>query len=59
MRKELMGDKKPASGYLFPFLSGTKTGYEAYLEYNAALSRFNRNLKALKKAAGIASDVTS
>ena len=22
MRKELMGDKKPASGYLFPFLSG-------------------------------------
>ena len=59
MRKELMGDKRPASGYLFPFLSGTKTGYEAYLEYNAALSRFNRNLKALKKAAGIASDVTS
>ena len=54
-----MGDKRPASGYLSHFLSGTKTGYEAYLEYNAALSRFNRNLKALKKAAGIASDVTS
>ena len=59
MRKELMGDKRPASGYLFPFLSGTKTGYEAYLEYNAALSRFNRNLKTLKEVAGIASDVTS
>ena len=59
MYKELAGERAGNSGYLFPFLSGTKTGYEAYLEYNAALSRFNRNLKALKKAAGIASDVTS
>ena len=44
---------------LFPFLSGTKNGHEEYLEYNAALSRFNRNLKTLKEVAGITSDVTS
>ena len=30
-----------------------------YLEYNAAWSRFNRNLKTLKEVAGIVSDVTS
>ena len=59
MYKELAGERAGSSGYLFPFLSGTKNGHEEYLEYNAALSRFNRNLKALKKAAGIASDVTS
>ena len=47
------------SGYLFSFLSGTKEGSEEYLEYNAALFRFNRNLKALKEFAGITSDVTS
>ena len=49
MRKELMGDKKPASGYLFPFLSGTKTGYEAYLEYNAALSRIQSKFEGVEK----------
>ncbi|WP_252283617.1 tyrosine-type recombinase/integrase, partial [Parabacteroides distasonis] len=38
---------------------GTKNGHEEYLEYNAALSRFNRNLKTLKEVAGIVSDVTS
>jgi len=59
MYKELAGERAGSSGYLFPFLSGTKNGHEEYLEYNAALSRFNRNLKTLKEVAGIASDVTS
>ena len=59
MYKELAGERGGGSGYLFPFLSGTKNGHEAYLEYNAALSRFNRNLRMLKEVAGIASDVTS
>ena len=59
MYKELAGERAGSSGYLFPFLSGTKNGHEAYLEYNAALSRFNRNLRMLKEVAGIASDVTS
>ena len=45
MYKELAGERAGGSGYLFPFLSGTKNGHEEYLEYNAALSRFNRNLK--------------
>ena len=59
MYKELAGERGGGSGYLFPFLSGTKNGHEEYLEYNAALSRFNRNLKTLKEVAGIVSDVTS
>ena len=59
MYKELAGERGGGSGYLFPFLSGTKNGHEEYLEYTAALSRFNRNLKTLKEVAGIASDVTS
>ena len=59
MYKELAGERGGGSGYLFPFLSGTKNGHEEYLEYNAALSRFNRNLKTLREVAGIASDVTS
>jgi len=59
MYKELAGERGGDSGYLFPFLSGTKNGHEAYLEYNAALSRFNRNLRMLKEVAVIASDVTS
>ena len=54
MYKELVGERAGNSGYLFPFLSGTKNGHEEYLEYNAALSRFNRNLKTLKEVAGIA-----
>ena len=56
MYKELAGERGGGSGYLFPFLSGTKNGHEEYLEYNAALSRFNRNLKTLKEVAGIASE---
>ena len=59
MYKELAGERGGGSGYLFPFLSGTKNGHEEYLEYTAALSRFNRNLKTLKEVAGIVSDVTS
>ena len=59
MYKELAGERAGGSGYLFPFLSGTKNGHEEYLEYTAALSRFNRNLKTLKEVAGIVSDVTS
>ena len=51
MYKELAGERGGDSGYLFPFLSGTKNGHEEYLEYNAALSRFNRNLKTLKEVA--------
>ena len=31
------------SPYLFPFLSGKKTGEAAYAEYNGALLRFNRH----------------
>ena len=42
MYKELSGEKVRDSGYLFPFLSGTREGREEYLEYNAALFRFNR-----------------
>lgn len=57
MYKELAGERGGGSGYLFPFLSGTKNGHEEYLEYTAALSRFNRNLKTLKEVAGIVSDV--
>jgi len=59
MREELVGKLEGDSGYLFPVLSGTKRGYEEYLEYNAALSRFNRDLKMLRKATGVASEVTS
>lgn len=50
---------KEETKYIFPFLSGTKEGYEEYLEYTRVLARFNRNLKTLKELAGIKSDVTS
>lgn len=59
MREELVGEAEGDSGYLFPILSGTKKGYEEYLEYNAALSRFNRDLKVLRKVVGVTSKVTS
>lgn len=45
--------------YLFPFLCGTKEGYDEYKEYNTALARFNRNLKLLAREAGVESEVTS
>lgn len=47
------------SPYLFPFLSGKKTGEEAYMEYNSALLRFNRDLKLLAEACGVGEPVTS
>lgn len=56
---ELSGMTSPESPFLFSFLSGRRTKEEAYKEYNAALLRFNRNLKKLKGIAGITSDVTS
>ncbi len=40
--------------YLFPFLSGKKTGEAAYAEYNGALLRFNRDLRLLARACGVA-----
>lgn len=59
MLEELANATRLDSPFLFPCLSGTKTGEEAYKEYNAALACFNRNLKALAKAVGIASHITS
>lgn len=49
------GDTK----YLFSFLSGTKEGKEAFVEYQSALTKFNRRLKALAKSLGIKGNVTS
>lgn len=57
--EELSGATSAESPFLFPFLSGRLTKEEAYKEYNLALFRFNRDLKLLKKIAGITSDVTS
>lgn len=59
MREELVGKAAGPAKYLFSFLSGIKEGRTEYLEYNAALAKFNRNLKALARAAGLKSDVTS
>lgn len=59
MRMELVSKDPEAAGYMYPFLSGKKEGAEAYAEYKTALARFNRNLKALGKLAGIPSNVTS
>ena len=47
------------SPYLFPFLSGKKTGEEAYEEYNKALCRFNRSLRSLATTCGVGEPVTS
>ena len=46
------------SPYLFPFLSGKKTGEAAYAEYNGALLRFNRNLRSLAETCGVGEPVT-
>lgn len=59
MRKELIGKTAHTGKYLFPFLSGDKEGHAEYKEYNAALARFNRCLKALGKAIGLNAVVTS
>ncbi|KDS76328.1 tyrosine-type recombinase/integrase, partial [Parabacteroides distasonis] len=45
--------------YLFPFLSGRRTGEAAYKEYNRTLSRFNRDLKLLARSTGVTLPVTS
>ena len=50
--------KKDAK-YLFPFLSGTKYGRDAYREYQAALCKFNRDLNLLATELGIKDRVTS
>lgn len=47
------------SPYLFPFLSGKKTGEAAYAEYNSALLRFNRDLRSLAETCGVGEPVTS
>lgn len=44
----LMTDTLRDSPYLFTFLSGTKTGEEAFREYTSALADFNRSLKDRK-----------
>ena len=43
----LMTDTLRDSPYLFTFLSGTKTGEEAFREYTSALADFNSSLKEL------------
>ena len=47
------------SPYLFPFLSGKKTGEAAYAEYNGALLRFNRDSRSLAETCGVGEPVTS
>lgn len=59
MQRELSNDTSRTSIYMMPFLSGRKTGREAYMEYREVLQQFNRNLRILKRKAGIKSDVTS
>lgn len=57
--QELSSHTRPDSPYLFPFLSGTRSGEAAYREYNASLARFNQRLRALARAAGITATVSS
>lgn len=57
--RTLAAHTRPGSPYLFPFLSGTKSGEAAYREYNASLARFNRDLKALARATGVTATVSS
>ena len=56
---ELSACTAKESLYLFPFLSGTRTGEAAYKEYNRTLSRFNRDLKLLARSTGVTLPVTS
>ncbi|MDD2952041.1 MAG: site-specific integrase [Parabacteroides sp.] len=55
----LMAGTRQDSPYLFAFLSGTETGEGAFREYTSALACFNRSLKELAKACGVAETVTS
>lgn len=57
--QELSSHTRPDSPYLFPFLSGTRSGEAAYREYNTSLARFNQRLRALARAAGITATVSS
>lgn len=59
MSDKLAGLTSDSSKYLYPFLCGTKTVEEGYKEYKVTLARFNRNLKALAKIAGITSVISS
>ena len=56
---ELSACTAKESLYLFPFLSGRRTGEAAYKEYNRTLSRFNRDLKLLARSTGVTLPVTS
>ena len=56
---ELSACTAKESLYLFPFLSGTRTGEAAYKEYNRILSRFNHDLKLLARSTGVTLPVTS
>ncbi|MDB9089994.1 tyrosine-type recombinase/integrase, partial [Parabacteroides distasonis] len=57
--EELSACTAKESLYLFPFLSGTRTGEAAYKEYNRTLSRFNHDLKLLARSTGVTLPVTS
>ena len=56
---ELSACTAKESFYLFPFLSGRRTGEAAYKEYNRTLSRFNHDLKLLARSTGVTLPVTS
>ena len=56
---ELSACTAKESLYLFPFLSGRRTGEAAYKEYNRTLSRFNRDLRSLARSTGVTLPVTS
>lgn len=47
------------SPYLFPILSGSKTGEELYTEYQQALRTMNYNLDRLAKKCGVSAKVSS
>ncbi|EOS13733.1 tyrosine-type recombinase/integrase [Phocaeicola sartorii] len=47
------------SPYLFPILSGTKTGEDLYIEYQKALRTMNYKLSRLAKKCGVTNKVSS
>lgn len=49
----------PNSPYLFPILSGNKTGEKAYIEYQHALRKLNYDLKQLAVHCGIQPNISS
>ena len=56
---EQYSNDDPQSPYLFPILSGEKTGEEAYTEYLHTLRKLNRDLKQLAVYCGIKPQVSS